>query len=89
MRLFICRRPIKMSPLCQLEMTLPEGFAGVVWGDGSTDERWGADAARSAAGFASETMASEASLRRSRLKGRFALSGSPLLASLARTPLCP
>src|SRR5260370_14393158 len=24
-----CRRPIKMSPLCQLEMTLPGGFSGV------------------------------------------------------------
>src|SRR5215472_1583973 len=45
-----------MSPLCQLEMTLPEGFAGGVWGDGSTDERWEADAARSAAGSGSETI---------------------------------
>src|SRR5580704_17870208 len=33
-----CRRPIKMSPLCQFEMTLPEDFAGGVWGDGSADE---------------------------------------------------
>src|SRR5262249_18590983 len=24
-----CRRPMKMSPLCQLEMTLPGGFPGV------------------------------------------------------------
>ena len=30
-----CRRPIKMSPVCQLEMTLPGGFLGSVWGDGS------------------------------------------------------
>ena len=33
-----------MSPVCQLEMTLP-GFPGGVWGDGSTDERWGVVAA--------------------------------------------
>jgi hypothetical protein len=33
-----------MSPVCQLEMTLPRGFAGV-GGDGSSDERWGAFAA--------------------------------------------
>src|SRR6516165_1630641 len=25
-RSFLCRRPIKMSPACQLEMTLPGGF---------------------------------------------------------------
>src|SRR5215469_12323431 len=25
----LCRRPIKMSPACQLEMTLPGGFRGV------------------------------------------------------------
>jgi hypothetical protein len=48
-----CRRPIKMSPLCQLQMTLPGGFPGGVWGDGSADERSGAAAARGAAGFAS------------------------------------
>ena len=41
----VCRRPIKMSPLCQLEMTLPGGFPGGVRGDGSVDERWGAVAA--------------------------------------------
>jgi hypothetical protein len=35
-----------MSPMCQLEMTLPRGFPGGVWGDGSADERWGAAAAR-------------------------------------------
>jgi hypothetical protein len=45
----VCRRPIKMSLLCQLEMTLPGGFPGGVWGDGSADERWGAGAARGAA----------------------------------------
>jgi len=38
--------PIKMSPLCQFEMTLPADFPGGVWGDGSTDERWGVVAAR-------------------------------------------
>src|SRR5438132_10004049 len=48
-----CRRPIKMSPLCQFEMTLPADFPGGVWGDGSTDERWGVVAARGAAGFGS------------------------------------
>src|ERR1700730_19182026 len=26
-----CRRPIKMSPLCQIEMTLPGAFPGVCW----------------------------------------------------------
>ena len=31
-----------MSPLCQLEMTLPGDFSGGVWGDGTADERWGA-----------------------------------------------
>jgi hypothetical protein len=31
-------------------MTLPEAFSEGVWGDGSADERWGADAARGAAG---------------------------------------
>jgi hypothetical protein len=41
----VCRRPIKMSPLCQLQMTLPGGFPGGVRGDGSFDERWGAVAA--------------------------------------------
>ena len=25
----------KMSPVCQLQMTLPRGFSGGVWGDGS------------------------------------------------------
>ena len=30
--LVVCRRPIKMSPLCQLEMTLPGGFPGGVRG---------------------------------------------------------
>ena len=38
----LCRRPIKMSPLCHLQMTLPGGFPGGVGGDGSADERWGA-----------------------------------------------
>src|SRR5204862_4286000 len=33
----VCRRPIKMSPVCQLEMTLPWGFLGGVWGDGLSD----------------------------------------------------
>ena len=41
-----CRRPVKMSPLCQLEMTLPRGFSGGVRGDGSADERRGAGAGR-------------------------------------------
>src|SRR5215472_4448529 len=48
-----CRRRIKMSPLCQLEMTLPGGFPGGIWGDGSADERSGAEAAGGAAGFGS------------------------------------
>src|SRR5215467_3337530 len=48
-----CRLPIKMSPACQIEMTLLRGFAGGVWGDGSADERWGAAAARGAARFGS------------------------------------
>src|SRR6516164_7411284 len=54
-----CRRPIKMSPLCQLEMTLSRGFSWGVWGDGSTDERWGAVAAGSAARSGSETVDDE------------------------------
>jgi hypothetical protein len=41
-----CRRPIKMSLLCQLQMTLPWGFPGGVWGDGSANERWGVAASR-------------------------------------------
>src|SRR5580700_6115671 len=45
-----------MSPLCQLQMTLPGGFPGGVRGDGSADERRGADAAGSAAGFGSEAI---------------------------------
>ena len=42
-----------MSPVCQLEMTLPRGFAGGVWGDGSADERSGAAAARGGVRFGS------------------------------------
>jgi hypothetical protein len=38
---------MKMSPVCQLQMTLR--FPGGVGGDGSADERWGAIAAGSAA----------------------------------------
>src|SRR5512134_2430491 len=45
-----------MSPLCQLEMTLPRGFLGGVRGDGLADERRGADAAGSAAGSGSKTI---------------------------------
>src|SRR5271167_5183261 len=44
-----------MSPVCQIEMTLPEDFSGGIRGDGTADERWGADAARGAAGFGSAT----------------------------------
>jgi hypothetical protein len=47
---------MKMSPLCQSQMTLPWGFPGGAWGDGSADERWGADAARGAAGSGLETI---------------------------------
>jgi hypothetical protein len=36
---------MKMSLVCQLEMTLPGGSPGGVGGDGSADERWGAVAA--------------------------------------------
>jgi hypothetical protein len=43
-----------MSPLCQLDMTLPGGYPGGVWGDGWA-ERWGACAARGAAGSGSTT----------------------------------
>src|SRR5438270_1862430 len=48
-----CRRPIKMSPLCQLEMTLPGGYPEGVGGDGSADERRGAFAVGSVAGYGS------------------------------------
>src|SRR5215471_7798576 len=51
-----CKRPIKMSPVCQLEMTLPGAFPGGVGGDGSADERWGAVAAGSAARFGSGSL---------------------------------
>src|SRR5262249_26780186 len=54
---FRCRRPIKMSPACHIEMTLPRGFPGGVWGDGTADERWGAAAARGAARFGSAKIA--------------------------------
>ncbi len=37
-------------------MTLPGGFSGGVWGDGSADERSGAWAARGAAGFGSSAV---------------------------------
>ena len=37
-------------------MTLPRGFSGGVWGDGSADERWRAAAARGAAGFGSRAI---------------------------------
>jgi hypothetical protein len=37
-------------------MTLPRGFSGGVWGDGSADERSRAGAARGAAGFGSGTI---------------------------------
>jgi len=40
-----------MSPVCQLEMTLPGGFPGGVGGDGFSDERSGIFAAGGAAGF--------------------------------------
>jgi hypothetical protein len=45
-----CKRNIEMTPLCQLETTLPEGFSGGIRGHGSTDERWGAWAARGSEG---------------------------------------
>src|SRR6516162_909732 len=48
-----CRRPIKMSPVCQAETTHPGRLPGGVWDDGSADERWGDAAARGAAGFGS------------------------------------
>jgi len=53
-RTFLSKRPIKMAPVCQIEMTTaPEIFGGL--GDGSADERWRAAAARGAAGFGSAT----------------------------------
>ena len=42
-----------MSPVCHLEMTVPRGFAGGVWGDGSADDRSGAAAARGGVRFGS------------------------------------
>src|SRR6516165_9159068 len=50
---FACRRPIKMSPACQLQMTLARGVPGGVWGGGFSDERSRTAAARGAAGFGS------------------------------------
>ena len=61
-----------MSPVCQLEMTLPGGFPGGVGGDGSADERRGAVAAGSAARFGSETVDDE---------GGGAAAGAPKCAS--------
>jgi Winged helix-turn helix len=49
-----CRRPIKTSPACQLEMTFPGGFPRGTKGDGSADERWGVVAAGNAARSGSE-----------------------------------
>src|SRR6516165_2210058 len=51
-----CRRPIKMSLLCQLQMTLPRGFPGGVGGAGSADEGGGDIAAGSAARSGSEAV---------------------------------
>src|ERR1700746_2748666 len=75
-----CRRPIKMSPLCQLEMTLPGGFPGGVGGDGSADERWGADAAGSAARSGSEAVDDEGGGAAARAR---AASGVPVVEGLS------
>jgi hypothetical protein len=40
-----------MSPVCQLEMTLPESYPGGVRGDGSADGDGEGDAARGDGGF--------------------------------------
>src|SRR5215467_6662041 len=75
-----CRRPIKMSLLCQLEMTLPRGFPGGVGGDGSADERWGAVAAGSAARSGSETVDDEGS---GAAAGARAAAGVPAIEGLS------
>ena len=75
-----CRRPIKMSPLCQLEMTLPGGFPGGVGGDGSADERWGAVAAGGAARSGSVTVDDEGS---GAAAGARAASGVPVVEGLS------
>ena len=76
-----CRRPIKMSPVCQIEMTLPEDFSGGIRGDGTADERWGADAARGAAGFGSAPADDDGSGAAS---GARAASGIPAFKDLPR-----
>jgi hypothetical protein len=75
-----CRRPIKMSPVCQLQMTLPRGFPGGVGGDGSVDERWGAIAAGSAARSGSEAVDDDGS---GTAAGARATSGVPAIEGLS------
>jgi hypothetical protein len=48
-----CQRIDDLILVCLIEMTLPEDFSGGIRGDGTADERWGAVAARGAAGFGS------------------------------------
>ena len=52
-----------MSPVCQLEMTLPGDIAGGVWGDGSADERLGAAAVAAAYGWPADLPEQEALAR--------------------------
>ena len=40
----LCSAPMRMSPLCQFGMTLPECSSGGVWGDGSDHEQQGTGA---------------------------------------------
>jgi hypothetical protein len=61
--------PIKLSPVCQFEMTLAEDFSESVWG-GTPEERRGADAARGAAGLGSATADDDGSGRMSQAPPR-------------------
>lgn len=52
-----------MSPVYQLENTLPQGFPGGVWGDGSADERSGAAAVAEAYDWPADLSEEEALAR--------------------------
>lgn len=62
-------------------MTLPEDFSGGIRGDGTADERWGADVARGAAGFGSAPADDDGSGAASGVR---AASGMPAFKGLPR-----
>jgi hypothetical protein len=76
-----CQRIDDLILVCLIEMTLPEDFSGGIRGDGTADERWGADAARGAAGFGSAPANDDGSGAAS---GARAASGIPAFKDLPR-----